>query len=193
VRHMLNTVIKDTIWPKLSDAAERVQQGTDEGAGRKLLELRMARALRAAALDGPVPYSKVPQTAVGVTALFHEMLASPESGFPTLYTLRTGVFGDQDELIYLQRPNGDEPIHVLFGRHVKDITDQLQVDERLMETVRLAVVWEVGKNPPVSVEAANDPTTGATHEILLYKAIERLPVVALRSVLEQRARSRAAP
>jgi hypothetical protein len=182
VRHMLNDAAEKS-WEIIADAAERVQQGTAEGAGKALLAQRRERALKAPALEAQIPYVKVPGNAVGVTAVFHELVASNAGLLPAMYTLRTGVLGEQDELVYMSEPNGVPPLHVLFGYTVKEVSDQLQKDERLMETAELAVVWEVGRDPGVSVAELEDHDRGATHEMLLYKTIERLPVIVLQAVI----------
>ncbi len=180
-RHMLNNVAEKH-WNLIADAAERVQRGDEDGAGRALLRQRLAKARRAANIRGPVPYIKVPHSAVGVTALFHELVATPASPLDGLHTLRTGVFEKLDELLYIATPNGADPHHVLFGFKAADVVKQLQEDDRLYETVKLAVVWQIGARPGVEVTEVDAPP--ATHELLLYKAIERLPVVVLNAVLD---------
>ena len=183
---MLNEVAEEA-WGTIADAAERVQQGTDEGVGKALLEQRRARAMKAAELCTSAPYLKVPANATGVAAVFHELVASQAAPLPKMYTLRTGVFGKQDELIYASEPNGVSPLHVLFGYSVRDISDQLQKDERLTETVDLAVVWEIGRDPGVDVAESEDYERGATHEMLLFKAIELLPVIVLQAIVARAA------
>jgi Histidine kinase-, DNA gyrase B-, and HSP90-like ATPase len=184
VSQMLTEVAEEA-WGDISDAAERVQQGTDEGVGQALLEQRRKRALAARALGGPIPYQKVPANAVGVMGIFHELISTTDGPLPQMYTLRSGVFGKQDELVYLAPPNGIPAAHVLFGYSVKEISDQLQRDERLMETAELAVVWDLGSDPGIELAELGDDEHGFTHELLLYKAIDKLPLIVLREVLER--------
>jgi molecular chaperone HtpG len=181
VRHMLNEVAEKA-WGTIADAAERVQQGTEEGAGKKLLRQRLERARKAKSLGAGIPYLKVPTTSLGVSAIFHELIGADESPLPSMYTLRTGVFEDGDELVYAAKPNGVPPMLVLYGYTLKDIARRLQKDERLMETAELAVVWKVGRDPGVEVAVSETKGGGATHEMLLYKSIERLPVIVLESL-----------
>lgn len=189
VRRMLNEVAENS-WAVIADAAERVQRGTESGAGKALLEQRLRRAEKASELGAEIPYLKVPATAAGVTSVFHELISSRPDVLPAMYTLRTGVFDDGDELLYSAEPNGFPPRLVLYGFSLKDIYRRLQRDERLMETAELAVVWEIGIEPGVEVAEVDADERSATHEMLLYKIIERLPVIALKNVIE---RSRATP
>jgi molecular chaperone HtpG len=184
VSQMLTEVATEA-WEVISDAAERVQQGIDEGVGQALLKQRRDRALAAKPLHGPVPYLKVPANAVGVMGIFHELISTTDGPLPQMYTLRSGVFGKQDELVYLAPPNGIPAAHVLFGYTVKDISEQLQRDERLMETAQLAVVWDVGRDPQVALAELEDDEHGFTHVMLLYKALEKLPVIVLRKILDR--------
>lgn len=190
VRQMLNEVARRS-WTVIADAAERVQQGTDSGAGKALLDQRLRRAENAADLDAEIPYLKVPATAAGVTSVFHELISSRRDLLPAMYTLRTGVFEDGDELVYSAEPNGAPPRLVLYGFSLKEISRRLQRDERLMETAELVVVWEIGTEPGVEVIELEPGGGAATHEMLLFKVIERLPVIALADVIERtRAASR---
>jgi len=185
VRHMLNEVAKKS-WSTIADAAERVQKGTDEGAGKSLLEQRTKQAWKAKSIDTSIPYLKVPSNPPGVSAVFHELISSGTDLLPAMYTLRTGVFEDGDELLYAAQPNGVPPLLVLYGYSLKEISQRLQNDERLMETIALAVVWEIGRDPGVEVAEGGGETPGATHELLLYKAaIERLPVIVLETLLSE--------
>lgn len=189
VRIMLNEAAESS-WAVIADAAERVQRGTESGAGRSLLEQRLRRAKKAPELGADIPYLKVPASAEGVIAVFHELIASGEPLLPAMYTLRTGVFEDGDELVYTAEPNGAAPHLVLYGFSLKDISRRLHKDERLMETAELAVVWEIGTDPGVEVAEVEDDDRAATHDMLLYKVIERLPIIALENVIS---RARAAP
>jgi molecular chaperone HtpG len=184
VRQMLNEVAKSS-WEGIADAAERVQRGTESGAGKALLDQRLRRAEKAPALGAEIPYLKVPANAAGVASVFHELISSRRDLLPSMHTLRTGVFEDGDELVYPGEPNGVPPRLVLYGFSLKDISRRLQRDERLMETAELVVVWEIGAEPGVEVAEGGAVGPWATHEMLLYKVIERLPVIALEDFIER--------
>lgn len=180
-REMLHKVVR-TEWEEIADAARRVQQATEGGQGEAIVKARLKGASRIPDLNGPMPYLKVPQNREGVAAVFHELVATPKSPI-NMYTLRTGIIGEDDELAYPAAPNGEPPLHVLYGPDLKDVLEQLRRDERLGETVRLAVIWSLGA-APVQVEAVDDEGP-ATHEALLYTTIDRLPLVVLESVIRR--------
>jgi hypothetical protein len=121
-------------------------------------------------LDLDVPYLKQPDEALGVLALYHELISGSDPVVPRLKTLRTGVFRGTDALAYAGTPNGKDPLHVLFALDVKNLINQLEDDERSAETVSLAVIWRLDWDylNQVSIgveEAAADDV--ASHQLVL--------------------------
>lgn len=178
-RQMLHDVVEQE-WAEIADAAARVQVAPESGRGEAIVKARVAGARRLPDIAGPVPYLKVPQSRDGVAALFHELIAVRDSPVH-MYTLRTGVIGDEDELVYPAVPNGQPPLHVIYGLDLKNVLDQLRSDERLAETAGLAVLWTVGDAG--DVEIVETPKGPGTHEARLYTSIDRLPLLVLESLI----------
>lgn len=187
---MLQNAVRDAWRRRLSVIVPRVQgRAVDASVAVAQLSARIERAKRAADLDVDLPYLKQPQLRAGVMALFHEALA--RGGLlPALRTLRTGVFTDErDELIYVGDPNGDAPLYVVYGFTLADVIHDLERDES-GSAAGLAVVWDLDAQAAqaegIDVEDVAGAATGATHELVLHRLanLDRLPVIALRRVLE---------
>jgi hypothetical protein len=150
------------------------------------------RLKRAPDLGLDVPYLKEPEKRTGVIAVFHELLARRGSPIPAFQTLRTGVFANEDALAYLGTPNGDLPLHMLFGVTAGEIVDQLEQEDLSSATAGLAVIWRIDDDElsrrGVEVTTCTSSEIGATHELLLrVGARTSIPLIvlsALRKVVE---------
>lgn len=193
---MFRNVVKEAWQQDLVRYVPRLH-GSIEVEGRTVtdavLQARVVQAAKVEDLGASVPYLKQPQRAAGVMALFHEIVAA-DGLLPLLRTLVTGVFtDDRDALVYLGNPNGTPPMHVLFGHDLADIVTLLEQDNDVSgDSAGLAVVWDVDPaqlaGRGIEVSPAEGDERGATHILLMHRLynLDRLPVIALKAVLESR-------
>jgi hypothetical protein len=170
---MLRKALKDAWNEDLRAIVPRVGPGEQKtsSVGKAALRSAIQKGLKRPDLSADIPYFKMPEEPVGVLALFHELLGSGEYGLPLLRTLRSGVFGETDSLIYVGEPNGNAPRHVLFAHDSEELIENLEDDEQRTETVTLAVLWHLNSeylnSQGIEWEEAADAATGATHVIRL--------------------------
>jgi histidine kinase/DNA gyrase B/HSP90-like ATPase len=193
---MLGDVLKEAWEEDLAGIIPHVGAAdrTTSNVGRAALDSAVKRGKAQKDLGVELPYLKDPDKAVGVMALFHELLGRGAPGLPLLRTLRTGVFGRTDSLIYVGNPNGEPPRHVVFAKDSHDLIRLLEDDEERTETVNLAVLWTLGsaylEKTGVEYEEVKGRETGATHQLSLAGRGEKddLEVVVLSDALEELAR-----
>jgi hypothetical protein len=190
-RNMLADVVRRAWSRDLAKVVPRV--GTEkavEPVDVALLHSAIERARRRRDLNAPIPYLKAPDTRAAVVAIFHELLARDNRLLPEMRTLSTGVFFEDDSLIYLGEPNGKQPLHVLFSMRAADLVRQLELSGTTARTAHLAVVWEIGLSAlaarGVEVAEAEDRADGATHVLLLRGVanLDELRVIGLKALLE---------
>lgn len=170
-----NRIIR-TAWKEdLRWAVERIPRSAK---GRRAGALELERRVRAARaledLDADVPFLKVPDRRSGVAAVFHELLGQQGDILPELLPLTTGVFDDEDALVFAGSMNGHPPMHVVFGLDQGDVLAGFDADSSDAELVELAVVWtlETDNDDAVQIEieeltddvsAEDEVDDGATH------------------------------
>lgn len=165
---MLNRILRDT-WGVINLVVKRMAPAPrNVKAGRLAFDrqLRIARALPDLGFDVGIPYLKQPNQHVGVAALFHELLGARHDALDGFRPLTSGVFRDDDALIYSGQPNGHEPLHVLFGVTSADIIEEVEENELNAQTARLAVIWTLGEpSDGIEVTPVTESQDSATHEI----------------------------
>jgi hypothetical protein len=162
---------------KVSNVGKAALKGaTREGVGRT-------------DLLADLPYLKEPKETVGVMAVFHEVLGQGD-GLPLLRTLRSGVFGETDSLVYVGNPNGEPPRHVLFAEDASKLVETLEDDEQRTETVNLAVLWKLDADyldrQGIEYATVAGRNSGATHELALAGVgdMHNLEVIVLSETLD---------
>jgi hypothetical protein len=173
------------IIPHVGPAERKVSN-----VGKAALKGAVDAGARRDDLDVDLPYLKEPEEPVGVMALFHELLGRGGGGLPLLRTLRSGVFGDTDSLIYIGNPNGLPPRHVLFAEDACQLVETLEDDEQRTETINLAVLWRLDSDyleeQGIEHSEVTDRDSGATHELVLAGVgdMQELEVVVLSEALD---------
>ncbi len=190
---MLRDVVGQAWLPNLKRVVERVGQLPRLDVDEAALIAAITYARKRPDLGAPLPYLKEPRERMAVFSIFHELIASATHLLPQLRPLDTAVFRkDTDSLVYAGEPNGNEPVHVLFGYSLDDILRELEREDGSGRTARLAVVWDVEPAPQVAVGVETRPVDhdgdGATHELLLHgwASLPSIRLIALKSVLESR-------
>lgn len=187
---MLNRVLRDA-WDRIGSVVRRMAPAPRNVKAGQLAynrQLRLAMGLPDLGAD-VVPYLKIPDKHIGVAALFHELVGARHEALDHLRPLTSGVFRDDDALIFPHEPNGTGPLHVLFGLTPADIVEEVEANEVNAQTAGLAVVWiatagELAAGVEVG-EAAPDED-GATHELLfdgLAGREEPLRMIVLQHLL----------
>jgi hypothetical protein len=189
-RNMLADVVRRAWRRDLAKVVPRVgTEKTVEPVDLSILAAAIERARRRHDLNASIPYLKTPDSRSAVVAIFHELLARDRSVLPEMRTLRTGVFFEDDSLIYLGQPNGLPPLHVLFAMRAADLVRQLEVSGSTARTASLAVVWEIGESAlaerGVQVDELRGADDGATHVLLLRGVanLDELRIIGLKALL----------
>lgn len=189
-RNMLADVVRRAWRRDLAKVVPRVgAEKAVEPLDLSVLAAAIERARRRHDLNAPIPYLKTPDSRSAVMAIFHELLARDRSVLPKMRTLRTGVFFDDDSLIYLGEPNGVAPLHVLFAMRAADLVRQLEISGSTARTANLAVVWEIGESDlaerGVQVAELQGADDGATHVLLLrgVASLDELRIIGLKALL----------
>jgi hypothetical protein len=192
---MLRGVLADAWEEDLRAIIPRVgpAERKTSNVGKASLRSAIKRGLERRDLPIGLPYIKAPAEAVGVLALFHELLGAGRYQVPLLRTLQSGVFGETDSLIFLGEPNGVPPRHVLFAADARALIELLENEEQRTETVDMAVVWELDgqylESQGIEHREARDTHTGTTHLIELagIGGKDTLELMVLSDVLDEQA------
>ncbi len=191
-RSMLNSVVSDAWASRWGTVAQQVQPSPrlDSEGGRKALQARIERARALPALDAPIPYLKQPTSVEATQAIFHELVGTASSLLHELRPLNSRVFASEDALIYTTSPNGELPLHVVFGLVASDIVHELEGDDQYAATADLAVVWQVDEGELETLGLRATRLTGtqgdaATHSLELagIGRRESIRLLALEVVL----------
>jgi hypothetical protein len=167
----LNAMLREA-WEKVSVTVKRMAPAPrNVKAGQLAFNRQLRAALGLPDLGADVPYLKVPDRDIGVSSLFHELIGSRFPQLAHLRPLTAGVFRDADAFIYPHKPNGADPLHVLFGVTPSDIVDEVENNEINAMTAGLAVVWTLTSPEGESAEGVEIAETsqdedGATHLML---------------------------
>lgn len=192
---MLRGVLADAWEEDLRAIIPRVgpAERKTSNVGKASLRSAIKRGLERRDLPVGLPYIKAPAEAVGVLALFHELLGAGTYEVPLLRTLQSGVFGETDSLIFLGEPNGVPPRHVLFAADAKALIELLENEEQRTETVDMAVVWDLDEQylegQGIDHQEARNTHTGTTHLIELagIGGKDTLELMVLSDVLDKQA------
>ena len=189
---MMRDIVKGVWQEDLRMVVPRIKPSDTDQEEVEVVALKetIQRMRKAPDLNLPVPYLKRPAKRLGVMALFHELLSLSDGPLPRLRTLQTGVFGADDSLMYVGEPNGQRPLHVLFGFRASDILDQLESEDISSVTADLGVVWSIDtrviESRGVTAEETDPEEDGATHTLRLHGIGDRqdIRVVVLQSIAE---------
>jgi Histidine kinase-, DNA gyrase B-, and HSP90-like ATPase len=190
---MLRSILKKVWEDDLQRVVSRLQP-LGSSPDRELLKAIAQRARSSDDLQADVPYLKVPSDAMGVLALFHELVAHRNGYIPALHTLKTGVRrADTDSLVVVDADDPDEqPRHVLFAFSGPELLKELVREDGSAETADLAVVWALRPKTlakqGIEATAVEPGRDGATHELGLfhYAGLARLRVIELSTAVRER-------
>lgn len=190
-RNMLADVVRRAWRRDLQKVVPRVGAEKEEGEiDRAALDLAIARSRRRRDLRAPIPYLKTPDSRAALVAIFHELIAADHHAIPRMRTLDTGIFLNEDSLMFPGEPNGTAPLHVLFAVNAVDLVREIEARGSIARTADLAVVWDLTAGAlserGVAVEVVDSGSDGATHVLLLHgvAGLNQLRIIALGNVLQ---------
>jgi hypothetical protein len=188
---MLRSTLK-AIWEEdLQKVVSRLQP-LGSSPDRELLEAIAQSARDREDLGANVPYLKTPSEALGVLALFHELVAHGNGYLPSLRTLKTGVRRAETDSLILLNGTDQQVRHVVFAFSGPELLKELVREDGSSETADLAVVWTLRpkslEKQGIEAEAVEASEDGATHELNLfhYAGRSKLRVIELATAIRGR-------